>query len=101
MIEDRKSARRAGDKAAVKSSSKMIQKEFKAMEKARRSAKVENILRDFRDLKRLEKTRTRKVNEMIGSMVSTDGAVKHDRGDITEAFADFYRSLYADASRLC
>ena len=100
MINDRKSARRAGDKAAEKSCSKMIQRELKALQKARCSAKVENILRDFRDLKRLEKTRTRKVKEMIGSMLSTDGAVKHDRGETAEVFSDFYRSLYADASRV-
>ena len=33
-------------------------------------------------------------------MMSTDGTVKHGRSDIAEIFADFYRSLYADASRV-
>ena len=100
MIDERKRARRAGDKATEKSTSKLVQKELKAIGKARRSAKVESVLRDFCDLKRLEKTRTRKVKEMIGSMMSTDGTVKHSRSAIAEVFADVYRSLYVDASRV-
>ena len=75
LIEDRKRARCAGDKEGQIATSKRIQKELRAIEKARRSARVQSILEDFCDLKRLEKTRTRKAAQVIGSMQASDGTV--------------------------
>ena len=58
------------------------------------------ILEDFRDLKRLEQTRTRKASLLIGSLLSSNGEVKEDRMDIANVFADFYKTLYADAGKI-
>ena len=63
-------------------SSKAVQKEIKAVERARKSAKIERILAEFRNLKRIEKTRTRKSRDLIGSVIAEDGDVKDDRQEI-------------------
>ena len=100
LIESRKQARRAGDRPGERETSKRIQKELKAMGRARRTAKVENILADFRDLKRLEKTRTRQTTQLIGSVKAADGSIQYDRDGIANAFAEFYKLLYADANKI-
>ena len=50
LIEERKQARRAGTKEEEKTLSRRIQKELKAIQMARKMAKVTSILNDFRDL---------------------------------------------------
>ena len=84
----------------AKQFSKMIQKELKAIQRARKTAKVTSILSDFRDLKRLEKTRTRKAAVLIGSIQAKDGDVKHDRVEIANVFAEFYKELYDDVEKV-
>jgi hypothetical protein len=100
MIQDRKMARQAGAKSDAREISEKIQKEMKSIDRARRSAKVQKILDDFRDLKRLDKTRTRKATHLIGSIRETDGTIKEDHTDIANVFADFYKTLYADANKI-
>ena len=73
---------------------------MRAIEKLRRSEKVQKILGDFTDLKRLESTRTRKTTQLIGSMKAADGTIKEDRDDIANVFADFYKTLYADTTKI-
>ena len=61
---------------------------------------VQQILEDFRDLKRLGKTRAKKASTLIGSIVAANGEVKEDKLEIANAFADFYKTLYADAGKI-
>ena len=51
-------------------------------------------------MKRLEKTRTRKASVLIGSIRAANGDIKKDRLDIANAFAEFYKTLYADAGKI-
>ena len=52
------------------------------------------------DLKRLEKSRSRKASIFIGSIRAANGDIKKDRLDIANAFAQFYKTLYADAGKI-
>lgn len=67
---------------------------------ARKTAKVTSILNDIRDLKRLEKARTTKAAVLIGSIKARGGDIKHDRVEIANVFADFYRELYENAHQV-
>ena len=89
FINQRKEARSTGSKQEKADFSKLIQKEIKVIEKARRTIKVQKILEEFCDLKRLEKTRTRKASVLIGSIRAANGDIKKDRLDIANAFAEF------------
>ena len=48
----------------------------------------------------MEKTRTRKAFVLIGSIRAANGDIKKDRLDIANAFAEFYKTLYADARKI-
>ena len=100
FINQKKEARSTGSKQEKADFSKLIQKEIKVIEKARRTIKVQKILEQFCDLKRLEKTRTRKASVLIGSIRAANGDIKKDRLDIANAFAEFYKTLYADARKI-
>ena len=51
-------------------------------------------------MKRSEKTRTRKASVLIGSIRAANGDIKKDRLDITNAFAEFYKTFFADANKI-
>ena len=100
LIAQRKEAYRSRSRADVKTLSKRIQKEMKTLDRQRRSEQVKTILEEFRDLGRLEKTRTRKVSRLISSIKAPDGAVKKDRNEIANVFADFFAALCSDSNRV-
>ena len=96
LIEERKLAKRTGNKMRVKEVSKAIQKEMKASKIQRRTAKVTKVLEEYKDLKRLAEIRCEGQVQFITSMTDKDGSEKNDREDIANVFADFFEALYAD-----
>ena len=83
----------------MKEKSKLISKEIRAIAKARRSARVQQVLEDFKDLRRLENIRGGNKKRCMGAVIDKHGVEKTDANDIAEVFADFFESLYQGESR--
>ena len=81
-------------KSDVKDASKRIQKEIRAIAKARKTARVRKVLEEFKDLQRIDNIRCNGKTACIGSVVDKSGVVKTGADDIAEVFAEFFESLY-------
>ena len=77
--------------------SKKIRKEIRAIRRAERRAKIDHILEQCKDLKRISGIKSSKQKELITSMTRDDGQLKHNRRGIADIFADYYETLYARA----
>ena len=97
LIDQRRAARSSGTREIVKSTSKLIHKEIRAVAKARKSAKVERVLAEFRDLKRLDSIRVNGKKRCMGAVIDQVGNEKTDAQDIADVFADFFEALYQGA----
>ena len=95
LIEERRRARRQGARQDVKRLSKQLQKEARAISRAARTAKVQTILEEFKDICRIAHLKTSGKTEVMGSMLTQRGSVATDRQDIANTFAAFYENLYA------
>ena len=74
--------------------SKAIQKELKAIKKAKHRAKIESILNEFRDLRSIADIKTRQKRKHMTSMLNSEGKECFERQGIADIFADFYEELY-------
>jgi hypothetical protein len=79
--------------------SKIIQKEIRAIKRATRRAEVDNILHEYRDLKKISGIKSQKVKELMPSMKDTAGSLQHERQSIADIFATFYEQLYKDINK--
>ena len=75
--------------------SKLISKEVRAINRARRRAQIDSILQRYKDLKRIANIKDNNKKQLIPSMTTSDGHTRHDRKDIADIFADFYEALYS------
>ena len=95
LIDERRVARRARCKEAVRDISKRIKKEIQAVAKARKSARISKILDEFKDLQRVADVRGGGKRPCISSVLDQNGSEKTGNDDIAEVFAAFFESLYA------
>lgn len=89
LIQERKAARRIGARANIKEVSKLIRRELRAVDRARKTAKICKILTEFKDIKNITNIRCNGKKQLTGSSQSRDGEVKPDSRDIADGFADF------------
>ena len=75
--------------------SKRIQKEIKAMKRLERHAKIETILSEYKDLKKISGIKSRRSKVLIVEMTGKDGTIETSRQGIADIFADFYEGLYS------
>jgi hypothetical protein len=94
LIRQRKQTRSVGDKVSEKKVAKLIQKEMAAITKARREARIDKLLTQFRDLKYISLVKSNGKHALIGGMIGSDGQLRSDRQQIADVFADFYEQLY-------
>ena len=94
LIEGRRAARKAGSKDDVRSASNVIRKEISATAKAKKSARVREVLDEFKDLKRTADIRGNGKRVCIRSMIDSSGTERTARHDISEVFAEFFESIY-------
>ena len=99
LITRRRLARTRGDRQDVVRSSKLIQKEMRAVAKATKTAKVTQILQDFENLGQLADIRTKGKKNCINSVIDKEGKEVKEAENIADAFADFYESLYKDLAK--
>jgi hypothetical protein len=95
LIGARKAARQRGDKTSEARAAKLVQKEMKALTESRKRAKIDQILHQFRDLKRITGIRTGDKRAYVGNVRNPAGDIQSDRQAIADAFAEFYAELYA------
>ena len=86
LITRRREARRAGNKQDVRDSSKLIQKEIRAIARARKSARVSKVLEEFQDLQRIAGIRRNGKRSCMTSVLDADGVEKTEAEDIAEFF---------------
>ena len=96
LIAKRRSARTHGDTEAVKHYGKLVQKEMKAVSKAIRTAKVHEILEEFKDIGQIKDLKRKGKKSCINTIIDKDGNEVSDVKTIAEVFADFYEALYKD-----
>ena len=94
LIERRKTARKAGANTEVKDASKLLRKELRAVARARKSARVTQVLQEFKDLQRISDIRGNGKRACIVSIIDKNGMEKTDEEDIADVFADFFEDLY-------
>jgi hypothetical protein len=96
LIQERRQARAQRDRPSERMISKSIQKEYRAIVKARRQFKISKILSEFRGLKYIAGIKDNGKRTYIGSVVDSQGVLKEERQDVADVFADFYAALYKD-----
>ena len=79
--------------------SKQIKKEIRAIKRMTRRAEVENILKEYKDLKRISGIKSQRKKDHTPSMINKDGQAEHERQSIADVFATFYEQLYKDTDR--
>ena len=99
LIQRRRLSRREGNKADVVRSSKLIQKEIKAIAKATKTDRVTEILQNFEDLGHIADVRRKGKNDCISSTINKEGNELKDVKGIADVFAEFYESLYKDSNK--
>ena len=75
--------------------SKEIQKEIRAVGRARVTAKIDKILTEFRGLKQIAEIKKNGMKQGIGKMKMKSGKHTTDFQEIANVFATFYEELYA------
>ena len=95
LINQQKQARIRKDNVMEVAVSKLIQKEMRALLKARKNAKIDRILSQFRDIKQICMVKRSGKHDYIGSVTKATGELQHDRQLIADVFSDFYSDLYA------
>ena len=71
-----------------------MQKEIKAITKARKRARIAVILEQFRGLKFIAGIKANGKRNHIGAVLDNHGELQNNRDDIVNVFADFYADLY-------
>ena len=97
LIGKRREARKQGNTQDVKRYSKFIQKEIKAVAKARKTTKICELLEEFRDIGQIKDLKKKGKKECINAVINDEGKEVSDVKDIAEAFADFYQALYKES----
>ena len=80
----------------TKTKCKQIQREARAIDRARKSAKIGRILDEYKNIKEIAAIRRNGKTDHIGSIQAADGSIKRERKDIADVFADFFEDLYRD-----
>ena len=100
LIDRRRLAKSEGCKDLAKTVRKQIQKEIRAIQKDRKTARVTRILEEHRDLRRIANIRRGGKAQYIGAVIDTNGLEKTDSQDVAEVFADFFASIYEGTAAL-
>lgn len=93
-IEERRLARQSREWESTRDISKRIQREVRAVARAKRRSRIDCILKEFRGLRYITGIKANNKKTMFASMLDRDGKVCTDREDIANVFADFYEDLY-------
>ena len=94
LIGLRKETRTQAHKEQVRVISKRIQREIRAITRARKKTRIGKILEDFRGLWDIATIRYDKKQSKVASLKADDGKVVHGTQEIADTFADFYEALY-------
>jgi len=76
--------------------SKIIAKEIRSIKGLGHHAKIQKILSDYMDLKRISGIKSQRVKQLIPSMLDDCGTAKYERQSIADVFPTFYEQLYRD-----
>ena len=79
LIMERRTATSAGSRTEVKRISKQLRKELRAIDRAKKRARICKLLEEFKDIKSIVNIRTNNKARYIGSVVAADGEERHDR----------------------
>jgi hypothetical protein len=94
LIKERRDARQRGNTGEVTRTSKSIQKENRAILRARRDGHLQQLLESGRCLKSVIGLGTIKKRAFVTSVENSSGVAVSDRQGIADVFADFYATLY-------
>jgi hypothetical protein len=100
LIQSRKDLRTRGLRKESADIGKEIEREIRALSRAKKKARIEKILVQFKGLKFITGIRKNEKRQHIGSMRDAKGEVHTDRQQIANIFADFYEQLYAEMDAL-
>ncbi len=95
LIQERRQEKSMGYYNSVALTSKKIQKEVRAVARARAPAKIDKILTEFRGLKLIAEIKNDGMKQGIGKMKMKSGEYTTDFQEIADVFAVFYEDLYA------
>ena len=95
MIKERKALREAGLARETADISKRIQREIRAISRARKKGRIGEILREFKDLKFITGIKSDKKKSKTASMTDKTGSKVYDRQEVANVFAYFYADLYS------
>ena len=94
IIAERREARRSGNRSLAADLSKQIQRETRALLRARKRGKISRIMHEFQGLRLIAGIRGNAKRKFIGSMRNSHGEICYGREEIANVFADFYAELY-------
>ena len=77
---------------------KQIQREIRALARARMRTRIGKILTQFTGLKFITGIRNNQKRHLIGSMLDKDGTLQTGRQETADVFADFYEQLFSEAT---
>ena len=89
FIQQRKQARRIGNKVGEVEASKLLRKELRAIKRASGVKRIEKILADFRGLGQIADIRANGKRRLLTSVKDLGGTVQSSRQGIVDAFAEF------------
>ena len=94
LIQQRRRLRQRGARKVWTNVEKQLQKELRAITRARRAARIGRILEEFKGLRFITGITNNHKKQLIGSMRNKLGELKSDRQSIADVFAEFYEDLY-------
>ena len=95
ILAHKKLVKEWGYKELHKKLSKDLQSEMKRLKRQSKRKRAEQILEEWKDVKKLETLGERKKKQGIDAMRDSEGRLKHDPQEIADALADFYHNLYS------
>ena len=87
LIRERKLARFNKDRVSETTVAKKIQKEMRALTIARKRAKIEVMLKQFRELKHITMVKANGKHSYVNSVLDDQGVLQSDRKCIADVFA--------------
>ena len=94
LISERRLARQRGQREDIKAVSKSIQREVRAVARARSAARIGKIMEEFKGLKFVAGIKNKNKKNIMTSMIDKEGNTCTDRVEIANVFAEFYEDLY-------
>ena len=95
LMDQRRYARKNGDKQEVALISKMLQKDLRRFRKDLKRQEIGRILEEFKGLRHISGIRQQGRRHQLTSVVDAGGITRTGEANILEVFAQFYENLFA------